>query len=99
MLADPKTAPITDAEKAMFVFLEKVNHDAARIGRPDIETLLALGWTEEAIYDAISVCALFNFYNRWIDATGVQDMPAAMYEMSGKRMATGGYTKDDDEKK
>lgn len=49
------------------------------------------GWSEEAIYDAITVCSLFNFYNRWIDATGVQDMPAAAYEMSGKRMAAHGY--------
>ena len=30
-----------------------------------------MGWTDEAIYSAVSVCALFNFYNRWIDATGV----------------------------
>ena len=33
--------------------------------------LRALGWTDEALYFAITVCALFNFYNRWIDATGV----------------------------
>lgn len=49
------------------------------------------GWSEEAIYDAITVCSIFNFYNRWIDATGVQDMPASAYEMSGKRMAEHGY--------
>ena len=49
------------------------------------------GWSEEAIYDAITVCSLFNFYNRWIDATGVQDMPAFAYDMSGKRMAERGY--------
>ena len=33
------------------------------------------GWTDEAVYDAINVCGLFNFYNRWIDATGVCEMP------------------------
>lgn len=49
------------------------------------------GWSEEAIYDAITVCGIFNFYNRWIDATGVEDMPASAYEMSGKRMAAHGY--------
>ncbi len=51
----------------------------------------AAGWTDEALYDAISVCALFNFYNVWIDATGVHDMPAAGYTMTGKRLAGGGY--------
>ena len=30
-----------------------------------------VGWTDEELYYAITVCSLFNFYNRWIDATGV----------------------------
>ena len=53
--------------------------------------MVAAGWTEEAVYDAITVCALFNFYNTWIDATGVSDMPAELYDMSGERLATRGY--------
>jgi hypothetical protein len=56
----------------------------------------AAGWSEEAIYDAITVCALFNFYNKWIDATGVSDMPAMAYEMSGQRLATRGYAPAED---
>ena len=51
------------------------------------------GWTDEAIYDAITVCALFRFYNTWIDATGVHDMPAAAYDAMGVRLATQGYTR------
>jgi hypothetical protein len=53
---------------------------------------LAAGWSEEELYDAITVCALFKFYNTWIDATGVRDMPDFAYEMSGKRLAAVGYT-------
>jgi hypothetical protein len=49
------------------------------------------GWTDEALYDATTVCALFNFYNRWIDATGVHDMPASAYELSGERLKEHGY--------
>jgi hypothetical protein len=37
------------------------------------------------------VVALFQFYNAWIDATGVRDMPALSYEMQGKRLSTQGY--------
>ena len=51
----------------------------------------AAGWSDEALYDALTVCALFNFYNTWIDATGVSDMPAAAYAASGQRLATVGY--------
>jgi hypothetical protein len=37
------------------------------------------------------VCGLFNFYNRWVDATGVHGMSAADYRASGKRLAERGY--------
>jgi len=52
------------------------------------------GWSDEALYDAITVCSLFQFYNNWVDATGVGDMPAMAYEMSGHRLATEGYARE-----
>lgn len=56
-----------------------------------MDTVKAAGWSEEAIYDAISVCSLFNFYNRWADATGVGDHSSELYARSGERLAAGGY--------
>ena len=91
MLEDVGSAPISDAEKALFVFIEKLNLESAQVRQEDIDRLKAVGWTDEAIYDAISVCALFNFYNRWIDGTGVQAMPAELYHRNGQRLAQGGY--------
>jgi hypothetical protein len=69
-----------------------MNRASTSIGPADIQAAKAAGWTDEALYDAITVCALFNFYNKWIDATGVQDMPPMAYEMSGERLAQAGYT-------
>ncbi|MEO7964399.1 MAG: peroxidase [Gemmatimonadaceae bacterium] len=91
VLEDFRTAPISDAEKALFAFLERMNEASNQLGPDDINAVKDAGWSEEAIYDAITVCALFNFYNKWIDATGVGDMPAAAYAMSGERMAARGY--------
>jgi alkylhydroperoxidase family enzyme len=91
VLDDFRTAPISDAEKALFAFLEKMNRESNRLTREDADALRDAGWTDEAIYDAITVCALFNFYNKWIDATGVSDMPAQAYDASGRRMAERGY--------
>jgi hypothetical protein len=91
VLEDYTTAPIDVRDKAMFAFIEKVNRASNQIGPDDVRVVVAAGWTEEAVYDAISVCALFNFYNTWIDATGVSDMPAFAYDMSGQRLATMGY--------
>jgi hypothetical protein len=91
VLEDYRSATLSDAERLLFGFLEKVNRQSNQIRRSDVEELRRAGWSEEAIYHAITVCALFNFYNRWCDACGVQDMPALGYEMSGRRLATQGY--------
>ena len=91
VLEDYRSAPIDDRAKALFAFIEKMNEQSNSVRREDIDRLITAGWSQEAIYDAITVCALFKFYNAWIDATGVHDMPAAAYEMSGRRMAAEGY--------
>jgi alkylhydroperoxidase family enzyme len=91
VLEDYRTAPISNAEKELFAYLEKVNFNCASVEQADIQRLHQAGWTDEAIYDAIMVCGLFNFYNRWIDANGVEAMSKQDHAASGKRLATRGY--------
>jgi alkylhydroperoxidase family enzyme len=81
--------------KALFRFVDKVNRDSPRISRSDLDALRASGWADEAIYFAITVCALFNFYNRWIDATGVHAMSEEAHRLGGKRMAVQGYARSE----
>lgn len=75
----------------MFRFVDKVNRDSIHIGPDDIEALHRAGWDDEASYYALTVCALFNFYNRWIDASGVHAMSEQAHKIGGKRMAAQGY--------
>ncbi len=82
-------APLPAAERALLAFVEKVNRDSPSIGPPDIAALHEQGWTDEAIYDALTVCALFNFYNRWIDASGVHPMSEEEHRAAAPRMAAG----------
>ncbi len=91
VLEDFRTAPISVREKALFAFIERMNRESFSLQKEDVQAVIDAGWTQEAIYDAITVCALFNFYNKWVDATGVGDMPVEAYEMSGQRLATAGY--------
>ena len=91
VLDDYTTAPISEKERALFAFLAKMIDDSTSIRHADVDAVRAAGWSDEALYDTITVCSLFQFYNNWIDATGVSDMPAFAYEMSGKRLATMGY--------
>jgi hypothetical protein len=80
-------------EQALFRFVDKVNQDSPRITAEDMQPLYAVGWTDEAIYFAITVCALFNFYNRWVDASGVHALSDAAHREGGKRTATHGYVR------
>ena len=95
VLNDLTTAPLSEKDRALYAFVKKVNADSVATAQEDIDNLRKVGWTDEAVYDAITVCALFNFYNVWIDATGVSDMPAIGYEMSGHRLATDGYARNE----
>jgi hypothetical protein len=70
-----------------------VNHASARIAEGDLDVVRAAGWTDEALYFAITVCALFNFYNRWIDATGVHALSDEAHRQGGKRSAQSGYVR------
>ena len=74
-------------------FVEKVNGDSVEISPDDIAILHAVGYTDEAIYYAITVCSLFNFYNRWIDASGVHAMSDEAHAAGAKRSATYGYSR------
>lgn len=80
---------LSDAEKALFAFIDKVNRNSFTITAEDVQPLYAHDWTDEAIYDAITVCALFNFYNRWIDATGVHALSDEAHKAGAPRMAPG----------
>jgi alkylhydroperoxidase family enzyme len=91
VLRDLETSPLDDKHKALFRFVAKVNQDSPRITAQDMQPLHAAGWDDAAIYYAITVCALFNFYNRWIDASGVHAMSDEAHRIGGKRIATEGY--------
>ena len=93
MLRDLENSRLEEKEKALFRFVDKVNRDSSRITTADMEPLHAAGWDDEAIYFAVTVCALFNFYNRWVDATGVHEMSPEAHREGGKRTALHGYVR------
>ena len=91
VLHDLEGSPLSEKEKALLRFVGKVNHQAPSITAEDMQPLYDVGWTDEAIYNAVTVCALFNFYNRWIDATGVHPMSDEAHKRFGEGTAHNGY--------
>jgi alkylhydroperoxidase family enzyme len=93
VLRDLESSGFDQKHKALFRFVGKVNRDSPRITAEDMQPLYAVGWDDEAIYFAITVCSLFNFYNRWIDASGVHALSEEAHRQGGKRSAVHGYVR------
>jgi len=93
VLADLETSLLSEKERALFRFVRKVNFESVSIGPSDLAVLHAVGYSDEAIYYALTVCALFNFYNRWIDASGVHAMSDEAHRVGAKRSAVHGYSR------
>lgn len=77
--------------KAILTLVEKAALSSPDITPEDIAQTRAAGASEEMIYDAITVCSLFVYYNTWVDACGVADLPQQGYLAVAARLAKNGY--------
>jgi hypothetical protein len=93
VIHDLETSALSEKEKALFRFVDRVNRQSTNIAAADMQALYAVGWNDDAIYYAITVCALFNFYNRWVDASGVHALSDEAHRLGGKRSANLGYVR------
>jgi len=93
VLNDLESSPLEEKDKAMLRFAAKMTRDLPAITGDDAARVRAAGWDDEAIYYAITTCALFNFYNRWISATGVAEMSADAHQTQGQHLARHGYVR------
>lgn len=94
VLQDLERSVLSEKDKALFSFILTVNTYSSDISVKDMKALHEAGWTDEAIYYAITVCALFNFYNRWIDASGVHPLPDEAQRNFAARTAHHGYVRE-----
>jgi alkylhydroperoxidase family enzyme len=93
VLADVESSGLDDQHKALFRLVDKVNHHSAAMTDADLTVAREAGWSDEALYYAITVCALFNFYNRWVDGSGVHALSDEAHRLGGKRSAQSGYVR------
>jgi len=90
VVRDMEKSALSDREKTLFRFTEKVTHRAQQIRAEDVQPMHAAGLDDEAIYYVITICGLFNFYNRWVGASGVHVLSDEAHRLAGKRSAETG---------
>jgi len=88
-----ETSEIAEKEKSLLRFVKKITLAPSSINAADTHTLNEAGWDDSSIFYAISASALFNFYNRWISASGVHPVSDEAFKQLASRMAVAGYAR------
>ena len=90
VLDDPVGARESAELRPVLAYAEKLTRDPAGITPADAEAVLAAGWPEQALFDAVAICALYNLMNRLVNGLGIE-ADAAYFEAAAQRLSTGGY--------
>ncbi len=90
LIEDIDQAPVSDKLTPIFHYLKKLTLSPSNIVQRDVDQVLAAGWTEEALYHAILIGCLFNFYNRLLDGHGVKG-DTDFYQIGGEHLGKNGY--------
>lgn len=72
---DYQQAELDQPLRLLLDFAVQVTRDPHAGGEPAIEALRAVGWSDAAILEAVEVIGFFNYYNRLVDALGVEPEP------------------------
>ena len=87
---DWRTAPLSPQLRATLGFLETMTLRPGELGPADAEAVRAAGVSDQALEDAIHVCALFNMIVRLADSLGWDvPSPEAFAARAETMLATG----------
>jgi uncharacterized peroxidase-related enzyme len=91
VLDDWHSAPVSEKVRAILGFLEKLTLRPDDVTPSDVDAVRAAGVRDEAIEDAIYVCAAFNMIDRIADALGFKIPTPKNTAKSAKILLDRGY--------
>ncbi len=74
----------------ILALVEKLTRTPERDPAAEARAVLAAGWDEQALFEAVSICGLFNLMNRLVAGLGIAASPDCL-QMAAERLAAGGY--------
>jgi uncharacterized peroxidase-related enzyme len=80
---EPKMLPVLN-------YIRTLTLTPTRMTQADADAVYAAGWSERALYDAVQICCLYNFMNRFVEGIGLTPIPE-QFEMEGRLIKEGGY--------
>ena len=83
---EPKLKPLLNC-------VRKLTEAPSRMTESDAAAVYDAGWSDEALFHAVAICAYFNQMNRLVDGTGIIGTAEA-YSVAARRLADRGYAGD-----
>ncbi len=72
LLTDYRTANVSDQDKLILEYTEKITRDAASITQDYIDGLKRHDISDRMLHDIVQVASYFNYINRLADGLGVE---------------------------
>jgi uncharacterized peroxidase-related enzyme len=72
VMDDIETAPVRDEMKPILRYVRKLTLEPSKMVQADADAVFAAGWSDEALLEAVNICALFCMMNRIADGAGVK---------------------------
>lgn len=90
LVRDLETARVDERLRSILRVVRKLTSLPSRLVPSDIDAVREAGWDDAAIHDAVAVCALFNFMNRYVEGLGLS-ADEGYFQLAGHRIRDGGY--------
>jgi len=72
LLDDIDKAAVDEKMKPILRYVRKLTLSPSRMTQADADAVFAAGWNDQALHDAVSTCALFNFMNPLVEGLGIK---------------------------
>lgn len=96
LMTDLDASSVDEKMKPLLAYVGKLTRTPAMMTQTDADRVYAAAWDERALFDAISICGLFNLMNRIVEGAGIKANPleADQAEMDARIARMGGRTDD-----
>ena len=90
LMEDVDASDVDDKLKPVFHYIRKLTVTPTHMTQADADAVYEAGWSEQALYDAVQVCCLYNFMNRFVEGLGLTPIEDH-FGMEGQMIFDGGY--------
>ncbi|MDJ0927325.1 MAG: peroxidase [Gammaproteobacteria bacterium] len=91
LLDDIDSASVDARLKPILRYVKKLTLTPSKMTQADAEAIFAAGWDEQAFVDVVSICAVQNFFNRFVDGIGIDVDSETARQTGAKLLPTIGY--------